>query len=75
MDFDKERHRRIRARLKEVNCSLKDVADTLNVSQSFITKVSQGWNTSRRAEAEIARRLKVQPSEIWPARYPNKEDA
>lgn len=75
MDFDRERHKEIKARLKKAGCSLKDIADALNVSQSFITKVSQGWNTSKRAEAEIARRLAVHPQEIWPSRYPNKEDA
>jgi lambda repressor-like predicted transcriptional regulator len=75
MDFDIERHKTTRLRLKEVGSSLKDIADELGVSPGFVTKVSQGWNVSKRVEAEIAHRLKIDPSEIWPARYKRKEDA
>jgi lambda repressor-like predicted transcriptional regulator len=75
MDFDIERHKATRLRLKEAGSSLKDVADELGVTPGFVTKVSQGWNVSRRVEAEIALRLKIDPAEIWPARYETEENA
>lgn len=75
MDFDIERHKATRLRLKEAGSSLKDVADELGVTAGFVTKVSQGWNVSKRVEAEIALRLNTDPSEIWPARYKTQEDA
>lgn len=75
MDFDLKRHEATKLLLKRANTSLSAVAEELGVSPGFVTKVSQGWNTSKRVQEEIARRVNMNPSEIWPSRYDKEEDA
>ena len=57
-----------KARLIEAGHSLTDIAESLELSVPHVSQVVAGERRSTTVEAEVARRLKMKPREVFPAR-------
>jgi Ner family transcriptional regulator len=66
---ERERHERIKMRLRLAGSSLSQVARELGVQPTTVTSVCQGHRRSRRIEQLIASKLSTTPAELWPDRY------
>lgn len=71
MDFRK--HEKIKMELRLADSSLADISRTLELHQSTVTSVSQGYGRSERIQNAIAAKLGKSPKEIWPKRYRTRE--
>lgn len=65
----REQHEWVKMHLRLAGSSLAEIARELGVAPTTVTSVSQGARRSRRIEATIARRLSMQPAQLWPERY------
>lgn len=64
------RHEDIKGALRLRGLSFSDIARTLDVSPATVGLVSQGKGRSARIEHAIAAAIRIDPSELWPDRYP-----
>ncbi|MBJ2153960.1 helix-turn-helix domain-containing protein [Paracoccus sp. IB05] len=74
MSVDLQRHELIKFRLRSGGSSFAQVAKSEGVLPSSVTVVSQGYRRSHRIQAAIARVIGTTPQELFPERYPVKED-
>lgn len=74
MKHDLQQHELIKFQLRLCGSSMAKVARQLGVSQSSVTVVSQGYRRSHRIQSEIAGMLGMSPEELFPDRYPTKEE-
>ena len=73
MRNQRERHERIKMRLRLAGSSLAQVARELGVQPTTVTSVCQGQRRSRRIEDRIAETLRTTPAKLWPDRYPDRD--
>jgi len=69
LNHERERHERIKMRLRLAGSSLAQVARELRVQPTTVTSVCQGYRRSRRIEDLIATKLSTTPAKLWPDRY------
>ena len=69
MRRERERHERIKMRLRLAGSSLSQVARELGVQPTTVTSVCQGHRRSSRIEQLIATKLSTTPAVLWPDRY------
>lgn len=69
MQRERERHERIKMRLRLAGSSLAKVARELEVRPTTVTSVCLGQRRSRRIEDLIAAKLSTTPAKLWPDRF------
>lgn len=69
-----ERHEFVKAQLRIAGTSLAEISRDLGLSQATVGAASAGYSRSKRVEMTIAERLDSRPEDLWPERYPKKED-
>lgn len=74
MSVDLQRHQMLKLRLRSKGSSFAQIARNLSVLQSSVTVVSQGYRRSHRIQAAIATELQTTPADLFPERYPGKEE-
>lgn len=60
----KERNK-IKAKLVEAGITQTEIATSLSVTLSAVSKTVAGKTVSKRIQAEVARRLKTEPEKLW----------
>jgi Ner family transcriptional regulator len=66
---ERERHERIKMRLRIAGSSLAKIARELGVQPTTVTSVCLGQRRSRRIEDLIASKLATTAERLWPDRY------
>ena len=72
MNVDLELHEYLKMRLRILGSGITALAAEIGVSASSVTTVSQGYRTSHRIQSAIAEKLNVEPEELFPDRYKQK---
>jgi len=66
---ERERHERIKMRLRLAGSSLAKIARELEVQPTTVTSVCLGLRRSRRIEDLIAEKLSTTAAKLWPDRF------
>lgn len=69
MRRERERHERIKMRLRLAGSSLAKIARELEVQPTTVTSVCLGQRRSRRIEDLIAEKLSTTAPKLWPDRF------
>lgn len=62
-------HDEIKRRLKEVGCSLRDIAEECEASISYVSMVSKGIRSNDMIERAISSKLSTNRRELWLNKY------
>lgn len=73
MTVDLQQHELLKFLLRSAGTSMAAIARKLEVSQSSVTVVCQGYRRSHRIQAAIAEQLDTTPQLLFPDRYPEQE--
>lgn len=74
MKVDLHNHERLKCRLRQAGSSMAEIARMLDIKQSSVTVVSQGYRRSHRVQSAIAVQLGTTPQALFPDRYPAEEE-
>ena len=65
-----ERHEFIKSRLRLAGTSLAEIGRELGVKNGTMSTVSRGLGNSKRVQLRLSEVLQLEPSVLWPERFP-----